>query len=111
MKHTNKLTSILAAYANSKAARFHMPGHKGMLPKNSSVASVSGMDITELSFSDNLHDPHGVIVQVEANCADTFGCYRSFLLVNGSTAGMLAMLLALGRGKRILMEEIATNRQ
>ena len=103
MKHTNKLTSILAAYANSKAARFHMPGHKGMLPKNSSVASVSGMDITELSFSDNLHDPHGVIVQVEANCADTFGCYRSFLLVNGSTAGMLAMLLALGRGKRILM--------
>lgn len=62
---------------------FHTPGHK-----------VGRWDITELSFSDNLACPRGAIAQAEKEIAETLGAYRSFLLTDGSTCGVLAMLHA-----------------
>ena len=63
---------------------FHTPGHKR-----------KGADITELSYSDNLLSPHGVIKAAEEEIARRLGAYRTFFLTDGSTAGVHAMLYAL----------------
>lgn len=66
---------------------FHTPGHKR-----------AGWDITELSYSDNLADPHGVIAEAERDVARILGADISFLLTDGSTCGVHAMLAALKAG-------------
>ncbi len=63
---------------------FHTPGHK-----------KRGADITELSYSDNLFSPHGVIKAAQEEIAERLGAYRTFFLTDGSTAGVHAMLFAL----------------
>lgn len=62
---------------------FHTPGHK-----------EGKWDITELSFSDNLADPTGVLKEAQADVAQILGAARSFLLTDGSTCGVLSMLYA-----------------
>lgn len=62
---------------------FHTPGHKR-----------EGADITELSYSDNLLSPNGVLAQAEADIAAVLGANRSFLLTDGSTSGVYSMLCA-----------------
>ena len=66
---------------------FHTPGHK-----------KRGADITELSYSDNLSAPAGVIAAAQADVARILGADRSFLLTDGSTSGVYAMLRALRMG-------------
>ena len=80
------LRDTLKAYTDKDPARFHMPGHKGMLCPD---------DITELSFSDDLHHPTGVIADLQKRCSSLYGADDAFLLVNGSSAGVCAMLCAL----------------
>ena len=63
---------------------FHTPGHKR-----------AGADITELPYSDNLLSPRGVIARAEEDVARIAGAERAFLLTDGSTSGVHAMLLAL----------------
>lgn len=67
-----------------KHISFHTPGHKRR-----------GADITELSYSDNLFSPHGVIKEAQEEIAERLGAYRTFFLTDGSTAGVHAMLFAL----------------
>ena len=67
-----------------KHLSFHTPGHKR-----------AGADITELSYSDNLSSPRGVIARAEEDVAKILGAKRSFLLTDGSTSGVYAMLYAL----------------
>lgn len=69
-----------------KHISFHTPGHKR-----------AGADITELSYSDCLLSPHGVLAQAERDIAEILGAERSFILTDGSTSGVFAMLYALKR--------------
>ena len=75
---------MLEENAEKPHLSFHTPGHKN--PK---------YDITELSFSDNLSCPQGVLLQAEQDVASILGADRSFLLTDGSTSGVLSMLYAL----------------
>lgn len=43
---------------------------------------------------DDLHQPEGVIQEAEELAADYFQVERTFFLVNGTTSGNLAMILA-----------------
>lgn len=73
-----------------------MPGHK-----------IGKWDITELAYSDNLAHPHGCIAQAEREIARILGAYKSFILTDGSTSGVLSMLYAaktLGVNKIALFE-------
>ncbi len=90
----HRLTDALEAYAAANPVRFHMPGHKGVL---------SPLDVTELPGLDDLSHPQGVIAGIEARYQKACGSKASFLSVNGSTACVLAMFLALGEGKRVLL--------
>lgn len=74
---------------------FHTPGHKR-----------GKWDITELSYSDNLSNPTGVLRAAEEDIAALTGAERSFLLTDGSTCGVLSMLYASGV-KRLLVSAAA----
>lgn len=76
-----KLYSMLRAQARRPHKSFHTPGHK-----------QKGFDITELSYSDNLSCPRGCILDAERDVAKILGANRSFLLTDGSTAGVFAIL-------------------
>lgn len=97
------LYSAVINYAKSQPARFHMPGHKGVRRMCGELQAAAGLDVTELPGLDDLHSPSGVIAQLEQKLAALYRAKSSFLLVNGSTAGNIAMLLAIGQGKRVLL--------
>ncbi len=89
---------MLAASARRNALRFHTPGHKGLIRLPSAK-----LDLTELPDTDTLHGPSGAIREAEAAAADCWHAGRSFLLVNGSTAGIQAMILQVAVGGRTLL--------
>lgn len=97
------LAETLGAYAERDCARFHMPGHKGRGMNGLSRDALARWDVTELSFSDNLHDPAGPIARAQAAMAEAYGAKASFFVVNGCTAAVQAMLLALDPGERLLL--------
>ena len=78
-----KIYQMLFQHAGARHISFHTPGHK-----------VGAWDITELSFSDNLSCPRGCIAAAEKDIASLLGASRSFILTDGSTAGVLSMLQA-----------------
>ena len=82
LKHC-KIYRMLATQAEKEHASFHTPGHK-----------TNGFDITELSYSDNLSNPKGCILEAEKDIAEIVGAEKSFILTDGSTCGILAMLYA-----------------
>lgn len=67
---------------------FHTPGHK-----------VGKWDLTELSFSDNLSAPTGVLAEAEKDIALQLGAAKSFISTDGSTMGVFAMIYASGACK------------
>jgi arginine/lysine/ornithine decarboxylase len=78
-----KIYQMLKKNSGARHLSFHTPGHK-----------VGAWDITELSFSDNLSCPRGCIAEAEKDIARILGAEKSFLLTDGSTAGVLSMLYA-----------------
>lgn len=98
-----RLPEELDAYAGRPVARFHMPGHKGRGMGGFFRPELAGWDVTELSFSDNLHAPKGSIACAQDEYAARIGAEHTFFLVNGSTAGIHALLLALPENSDILI--------
>lgn len=105
MKQTSAFTleQKLRTYAASGALPMHMPGHK----RNSAVFDMTALqdiDITEIHGFDDLHDPAGILQESQSAAAALYGADRSFYLVNGSTAGILAGISACVKpGDRLLM--------
>ncbi len=82
---------------------FHMPGHKARGDFKSKFA-VAPLDITELSYSDNLLCPKGVIAQAQADIAEILGASKSYILTDGSSSGVLSMLFAVaGLGAKVIV--------
>ncbi|MEG1963318.1 MAG: aminotransferase class I/II-fold pyridoxal phosphate-dependent enzyme [Clostridia bacterium] len=79
------LYNLIASYATEN--RFHTPGHSGANVDNLLFKSAN-MDITELSFSDNLHGSRGVILQAEKLLANAFKTKFSLMLTTGATCGI-----------------------
>ncbi len=82
---------------------FHMPGHKRNKKKLGSKLPYD-LDITEVEGFDNLHSPNGIIKEIEDKAKEVYESENSFILVNGSTVGILAgVLTAVNRGDTVLM--------
>jgi arginine/lysine/ornithine decarboxylase len=80
---------------------FHMPGHKRN-PKFNIIGS--NIDITEIDGFDNLHDANGIILDVEKRLSKMYKSKKSFMLVNGSTVGILSSIFALcNEGDKIVI--------
>ena len=68
------------------AVRFHMPAHCGNL--SSPLYASAPFDVTELSFSDNLSLPQGLILQAEKAVASAAGSPYSLFFTAGATSAM-----------------------
>ncbi|WP_338471252.1 aminotransferase class I/II-fold pyridoxal phosphate-dependent enzyme [Niallia sp. XMNu-256] len=76
---------------------FHVPGHKqGIIFTEpfSYFHDILNLDVTELTGLDDLHCPEGVIKEAQDLLASLYKVNKSYFLVNGSTVGNLAMILA-----------------
>ena len=93
------LADRLHTSAQSKNISFHTPGHHKGQGIDSKLKAWWGeaifqADLPELPELDNLFAPNGVIAEAETLAARAWGSDRTFFLTNGSTAGVIASILA-----------------
>eukprot|EP00891_Asterochloris_glomerata_P003714 jgi/Astpho2/3714/fgenesh1_pg.00060_%23_31_t len=66
--------------------------------------AAAGGDLTELTGLDNLSDPQGTILEAQQLAAAAFGADRTWFLVNGTTVGVHAAVMATCRpGSRLAL--------
>ncbi|HEY9764993.1 MAG TPA: aminotransferase class I/II-fold pyridoxal phosphate-dependent enzyme [Chroococcales cyanobacterium] len=97
---TAPLAQALLEHKGKDPVSFHTPGHKGRI----GGFPFADVDFTELPGLDDLHHPTGVLAEAQTLAAATFGADLSFFLVNGSTVGNQAMVMAAcPPGRKILL--------
>lgn len=96
MKQINApLYQALNKHMGKSPVSFHVPGHKnGQIAPDKFFEQFLKIDVTELTGLDDLHAPEGPILEAETLLSELFTTKRSFFLVNGSTVGNLAMIMA-----------------
>ncbi|MEH2037136.1 aminotransferase class I/II-fold pyridoxal phosphate-dependent enzyme [Nostoc sp.] len=103
------LLDALKANAARPHAPFYTPGHKLGEGISQPLADLLGKavfraDLTELADLDNLFAPQGVIQEAQQLAAEAFGASQTWFLVNGSTCGIEAAILATcGTGDKIIL--------
>ena len=103
------LLNALQRIAHQPHAAFYAPGHKQGNGSSPEILELLGQkvflaDLPELPELDNLFAPEGVIATAQDLAADTFGAAKTWFLVNGSTCGIIASILAVcGTGDKIIL--------
>jgi arginine/lysine/ornithine decarboxylase len=93
------LFNQLITLANKPHAPFYAPGHKQGYSINQNMLDLWGKnifkaDLPELPDLDNLFAPETVIKQAQELASSAFGAEQTWFLVNGSTCGIIASILA-----------------
>ena len=93
------LLDAVRAYTQTVHAPFYTPGHKHGRGVSADLQALVGLgalqaDLPELPGLDNLGAPQGVIQTAQTLAAEAFGADRTWFLVNGSTGGMVAAIVA-----------------
>ncbi|MEL6928762.1 MAG: aminotransferase class I/II-fold pyridoxal phosphate-dependent enzyme [Cyanobacteria bacterium J06600_6] len=103
------LLDALKQSSQKPHAAFYAPGHKqgqGITPKMRELVGdkVFPADLPELPELDNLFAPEGAISHAQELASQTFGADRTWFLINGSTCGIIAAILATcGMGDKIIL--------
>ena len=103
------VTQFLLSHAGKKPVSFHMPGHKGsdIYRENGYGAFLDNFvdcDITEIPGADNLYQAEDIIADTMATYRKLYGVRESYLLINGSSAGLVASILTcVPRGGKLIM--------
>lgn len=83
----------LKDYGGAGIYPYHMPGHKrralGKMPE-----ALAELDITEVEGFDNLHQPEGILKEMQQYAAAAYGAEETYYLVGGSTCGILSAVSA-----------------
>lgn len=103
------LFDVLVDHVKKNPVSFHVPGHKyGQINQpqaNRYFRQVLQIDATELSGLDDLHSPEGAILEAELLLASLYQTKKSYFLINGSTVGNLAMIMATcNEGSKVLVQ-------
>jgi len=98
-QYKTPLFDALVSLAESRKVSFHTPGHKSGKGISTRFKKFVGpkifsIDLTTLDEVDCLQKPVGVIKEAQELAAEAYGADQSFFLVNGSTVGNHAMILA-----------------
>lgn len=97
------LQKKLEEYYNKGYLPMHMPGHKRNIELLGEKLPYK-IDITEIDGFDDLHHADGIIKNIEDKAKRIYGSKRSFILVNGSTCGILAGIrAAINFGDKVLV--------
>ena len=103
------ITKFLTEHADRKPVSFHMPGHKGSRIYRENgygdfLDKIMDCDITEIPGADNLFQTEGIIAETMKRYEKLYGVKKSYLLVNGSSGGLIAAILACVRpGGKLIM--------
>jgi len=92
------LYEAVSKYIKRRMIPFHMPGHsqgKGApkILKRLFGEKFFDFDLTEVSGLDYLHYAQGVIREAESLASKLYGTEATIFLINGTTAGVHAMIL------------------
>ena len=76
-----------------------MPGHKGSgiyadCGYSEFLSRLVDCDITEITGADNLFQTEGIILKTQERYARLYDVARSYLLINGTSGGLIAAILA-----------------
>ena len=89
-------------YVTRQMARFHTPGHKGVLPDP--LAQAAPYDITEIRGADSLFEADGPIARTEERYTRLYHTQATLLSAGGSTLCIQTMLaLIQPLGKKVLL--------
>ena len=103
------ITTFLTEHADTNPVSFHMPGHKGSRIYRENgygyfLDKIMDCDITEIPGADNLFQTEGIIAETMKKYERLYGVKKSYLLVNGSSGGLISAILACVRpGGKIIM--------
>jgi len=103
------LLTAMKDYVNDGTIPFHTPGHKQGKGMHSRLEKILGrqalaLDLALMPELDDLHEPHGCIKAAQDLAAELYGADHSFFVVNGTTGGIYAMILAIaGPGDKIIV--------
>lgn len=102
------LFEALKNYHSRNVIPFDVPGHKhgAGLPELADYIGkkVLEIDVNAMECLDNISNPIGVIKEAEELAARAYGASNAFFLVNGTTSGVQAMIMAACRpGEKIIL--------
>ncbi|MCR4442131.1 MAG: aminotransferase class I/II-fold pyridoxal phosphate-dependent enzyme [Peptococcaceae bacterium] len=111
MKKIKKMPLIkaLSGYIQKENTGFHTPGHRqgngcDRVYRRLVQKSALKMDLTEIPGLDSLKNPTGCLKESQELAARLFGAEKTFFLINGSTVGLHAALLAVNKpGGKIIV--------
>lgn len=105
----NGIRQFLAEHAALEPVSFHMPGHKGSRIYRENgygdfLDIIMDCDITEIPGADNLFQTESIIAQTMEKYRQLYDVKKSYLLVNGSSGGLISAVLAtVSRGGKLVM--------
>ncbi len=103
------MIEFLLEHAAKDPVSFHMPGHKGseIFMKygfGDVLKNFVDMDVTEIPGADNLFQAEGIIKDVQDRYSALYDVDHSYLLINGTSGGIIASILAtVPPGKKLIM--------
>ena len=103
------IINFLTSHADKKTVSFHMPGHKGsaIYRKYGYAEFLDKMmdcDITEIIGADNLFQTEGILKAAQEEYAGLYGVKRAYMLVNGTSGGVIAAIMAsVPKGGKLVM--------
>jgi len=102
------LFEALQNHVQKRPASFHVPGHRQGRGLPAELLSLGGqalfeLDLTEIPGLDDLHAPQGAIAHAQELAARVYGAEKTFFLVNGTTAGIHALLMSLAGGGKVIV--------
>lgn len=98
----------LKTFNQKRVVPFDVPGHKRGRGNPELTAflgqQVMNLDVNSMKPLDNLNHPSSVIKDSESLAAEAFGAHHAFLMVNGTTSAVQAMVFAtVKRGDKIIL--------
>lgn len=103
------IEDFLLRHAATDPVSFHMPGHKGSRIYRENgygefLDLLMDCDITEIPGADNLFRAESIIAETMEKYRRLYGVKKSYLLVNGSSGGLISSILAsVSRGGSLVM--------
>lgn len=90
---------FLLKHAAADPVSFHMPGHKGSalyrrFGYGEFLDWFMDCDVTEIPGADNLFQTEGILRETQERYKRLYDAERSYMLINGTSGGILAAVLA-----------------
>lgn len=106
---TKPIHEFLLNHADKNPISFHMPGHKGSniykkYGYHNFLEKMMDCDVTEIPGADNLFQAETTLKEVQDRYADLYEVQKSYILINGTSGGLIAAIMAtVPKGKKLLM--------